>query len=399
MATLVALQHLFSSVQRGYFTHHGRGFQTVAVSRDLVGTEDLKIIEDAAFYSLNYERRSAGKAPVKETFFHLPSERMAIGRTVYLGTDALGRDGNYLSHHLVFDREELLKASPFAILESASLAGPHEDLTPRELPLLKIDLNSGREDSDIFIGLDFHRLAALSASALEARDKTVLLVGDEAISRRLLKAASASLATEERLGMTFSTHFYESHHLRPLFAAATVELQSEAPSQRENYSAIFLDEREVQQVKPNSHYAAYLAETLRKQDWKRVMAFNNTLDALRKKEQVMAQGSLFESAQACRALWERAGGQVAPLLLGNARLVKRFIESLSSPRPLVECLLAASSPSELLGQALPEEATDCLSALKSAVTGKEWNGWMQKWNLDPALEVLPERNNPWWKLW
>ncbi len=35
--------------------------------------------------------------------------------------------------------------------------------------------------------------------------------------------------------------------------------------------------------------------------------------------------------------------------------MKKFIESLSSPRLLVERLLAAASPSELLGNASPEE--------------------------------------------
>ena len=138
-----AWQHLFCNAARGYAPQYGRGFQTVAVSPELAGTDDLRALEDAAFYSVSYERRSAGGAlPVKETFFRLPSGRVAVGRTVDWGTDQDGRTGNYLTHHLVFSREDwrAAGANPFAVLDVAPLAAPDTDVTPRDLPPLTLEI-------------------------------------------------------------------------------------------------------------------------------------------------------------------------------------------------------------------------------------------------------------------
>jgi hypothetical protein len=142
MPTLRALQHIFSSVERGYDPQLGRGFQTVAVAAELVGTEDLRALERAAFYTVSRERRAARDFPVKEAFFRLPSGRFALGRTVDWGTDSLGREGNYLTHHLILRRDDLLAAggNPFALLDTARLAEPGLDLTPRALLPLAIEI-------------------------------------------------------------------------------------------------------------------------------------------------------------------------------------------------------------------------------------------------------------------
>jgi hypothetical protein len=82
MPTFNALQHIFSSVERGYDPRRKRGFQTVAASEELAGTEDLRALEKAAFYTISRERRRVRDFPVKQAFSRLPSGRFAIGRTV-----------------------------------------------------------------------------------------------------------------------------------------------------------------------------------------------------------------------------------------------------------------------------------------------------------------------------
>ncbi len=283
-----------------------------------MGTEDLRVLEEAAFYALSRERRDSGEIPVKETFFHLPSGGMAVGRTIYLGTDSLGRDGNYLTHHFVFSREALSQANPFAILAAAPFAGPDEDLTPRELPPLKIDLDSEQAGSDIFIGLDFDLLAALTTAVLDANGQMVLLVGNESVARGLLRAASASLATEERRQMTFSTHFYESHHLSRCLRLPLLDYSRKFRLRGRITGRSLLMKKQLIQSAQAAPTPAYLEETLRKSEWEKVTAFNHTLDTLREKECAMVSGSLFESAKACAALWERAGTRVAPSLIGDA---------------------------------------------------------------------------------
>jgi hypothetical protein len=77
-----ALQHVFGNVERGFSERQGRGFQTVALSKELVGTDDLAALEKASVYAATAECRAAGRLPPRETFFRLPSGRFAIGRTV-----------------------------------------------------------------------------------------------------------------------------------------------------------------------------------------------------------------------------------------------------------------------------------------------------------------------------
>src|SRR5688572_8500889 len=124
--TVQALQHLYSSAERGYFARHGQGFQTVAVDEGLAGTEDLAVLEEASFYTVSRERRARGDLPLKETFFRLPSGRFALGRTLPWGADALGREGNSLTHHLIISRDDLLRVgvAPFTLLDAAPPLAP-----------------------------------------------------------------------------------------------------------------------------------------------------------------------------------------------------------------------------------------------------------------------------------
>jgi hypothetical protein len=392
-------QHLFSSVERGFDPRRKRGFQTVAVAEALVGTEDLQVLEDAAFYALSTERRAAQDFPVKETFFRLPSGRFAIGRTVNWGTDSLGREGNYLTHHLVCEHEDLLAAggNPFAILDAARWAEADSDLTPHALPAMALDVAAAATDLHTLAGSNAEMLAHLAAAIVDGGAKTALLVGAEAQSRQALRGLFAALALEERLRLTFSTHFYEAHHLRELFAVASVSARAEAPSQLQQYSVIDLNERT--EVSPASAYSAWLTECLKEGKRAEIAALNQALDELRNGQRDIAVDSLPVSARACAALWERAGTRIAPALSGNARRIGTFLRVLENPRPLADALLAIGSPSVLCGAAATGETiSECLNALKSSATGKIWSEWTKRWSDDPALAMMPAEKS-WWQKW
>jgi len=405
MPIINALQHIFSSVERGYDPRRKRGFQTVAVAEELAGTEDLRALEDAAFYAVSRERRAAKEFPVKQAFFRLPSGRFAIGRTVDWGTDSLGREGNYLAHHLVLSRDDLLAAgaNPFAILDAARLiekmAEGGMDLTPRALPPLAIEVAPTEAGFHGFEGISAELLASLAAAAVDGGERTALLIGGEARAEGLLRGLFAALATEERLRLTFSTHFYESHHLRSLFALATVRSRAEAPSQRENYAVFDLDDGEFARISPTSAYADWLADCLRSRRWEETVALNRALDRLRGGKEIR-KDSLPTNAKACAALWERAGTPVARALVGEARLALEFLRHLPLPRSLADALLDAAAPSELLGtNASAEDVNDCLPALRSAATGKVWRAWVKRWSGDPALASFTQDAQPWWRRW
>ncbi len=401
MPTFNALQHIFSSVERGYDPRRKRGFQTLAVAEELAGTEDLRALEDAAFYAVSRERRAAKDFPVKQAFFRLPSGRFAIGRTVDWGTDSLGREGNYLAHHLVISRDDLLAAgaNPFAILDAARLAEGGLDLTPRVLPPLAIEVAPAEADFHGFDGISAELLASLAAAAVDGGERTALLIGDEARAEGVLRGLFAALAMEERLRLTFSTHFYESHHLRSLFALATVRSRAEAPSQRESYAVFDLDDSEFARISPASAYANWLADCLRSRRWAETVALNRALDRLRSGKEIR-KDSLPTNAKACAALWERAGTAVARALVGEVRLALEFLRQSPSPRALADGLLEAAAPSELCGtNASAEDVNDCLSALRSAATGKVWRAWVKRWSDDPALASLTQDTQPWWRRW
>jgi hypothetical protein len=385
----------------------------------------LRALEDASFYAVSHEWRSARDFPVKETFFQLPSGRFAIGRTVNWGVDSLGREGNYLTHHLILSREDLLKmeANPFAILETARLADTDIDLTPRALPALALevgtDLSLSHFDSSGFETLNPEMLANLAVAAVDGGAKTALIITNDASrsaswqlapQRTMLRSLFAALATEERLRLTFSTHFYQSHHLRPLFTLVTVSSPAEAPSQRQDYIVFDLEAGEFPHIAPASAYADWLADCLRSRRWAEISTFNAVLDRLRGSQGESPPSSphsftpsplhLPTGARACAALWERAGSKVARALIGDAQLVIEFLRHVPSPRPLADALLAAASPSELCGGDAASDATNaCVSALHSAATRKVWQTWAKQWSADPVLASFMRNKRPWWQRW
>ena len=397
MPAVEALEHVFSSVERGLFPGQGRGFQTVAASEGLIGSADLGVLEEAAFYALSRERRGRRDSPDKETFFRLPSGRFAVGRTVYRGVDALGREGNYLTRHLVVDREALLEldANPFALLDAPELSRASPEVVPRRLPTLALDLPAAPPEARDADGTAPDLLAGLIAAIVDGGEKTVLLIGDEQASRRAVRALFSLLAQEERLRLTFSSHFYESHHLRPRYALAAVGAGSEAPAQRQDYLAFDLAAGLALPARVQSAYARWLAGRVEARDWAPVAELNRLLDRLRGERRGAHGGSLPETPEACAALWERAGARAVPELLGRAQLLKTCLE-----RPLATALLAAAAPSALCGpEASPETIAGLLGEIKAVVAAGDWQDWVGRWRGDPALDLAGRQERPWWRKW
>lgn len=210
-------------------------------------------------------------------------------------------------------------------------------------------------------------------------------------------------ALEERLRLTFSTHCYDAHHLRRLFALVTVRSRVEASAQmreREAYHVFDLDDGEFPRLRARSAYAAWLAECLRARRWQEIVALNAALDVLRDERSERVKIALPVGAQAGAALWERAGVKLARALVGNAALTADLLRQLPARRQLADMLLAVGAPTELCGAAAtPEVVKGCLSELHSAARGKVWREWVKRWSEDAALASFAQDKRPWWQLW
>ena len=136
----------------------------------------------------------------------------------------------------------MLDAAPLA----EKLAEAGLDLTPRALPPLEFEVVPTQTDFSGFVGIAPELLANLALAVVDGGEKTALVIGDEARSRR----ARRVLAAAERLRLTFSTPFYEAHPLRSLFVLVTVRSRAEAPSQRESYAVFDLEAGEFPQLSP-----------------------------------------------------------------------------------------------------------------------------------------------------
>lgn len=397
MISIEAPQHLFSSVERGYFPKHGRGFQTIAMTSRAIHPEDLRVLEDAAFYALSRERRAKKSYPVKETFFQLPSEKFAFGRTLYLGVDSLGREGNYLAHHLILSREEFLalEANPFVVFDGAEWADYATNLKPRELPPLSLKLNPIISPSNSIADLNAKLLANLVVSAIGQVAAPMLLAGDENLSREYLKGLFDVLAIEDRPTVTFSTHHYDADHLRNYFRIVTTETRIEAPSQ--NYRFQELNQSSYSVPDPAGQYAKWIVEALQTGNIEEIFAFNNSLKKIRHQQNATW---LPETKSGCLALWERVGSEIANSLVGKGESINLFLVSLASPRELANALLQCASPSNLCETEAPTELIrHQLELIKSAASSKVWSEWRKKWSSDPILIAAFEEANPWWKIW
>lgn len=401
MITIKAQQHILSSVERGYFPQHGRGFQTVALSKELVGTRDLHALERASFYALSRHHRDHGVVPVKDTFFLLPSGRYALGRTIDFGIDSMGREGNFLTHHLIIESEDLhsISANTFALFDAMHVDSQSFDLTPRDLPLLEIRISPIVSDQRLLEHIPKDALTNLVTAIVDSTEKTVLLVAEEPQAKSILRGLFALLATEERLHLRFSTHFFESHDLRQLFTFAAVHFREDAPSHAQDYLLFDLTGNDFALFKSTSAYSAWLAECVKGASWEEIDSLNGLLDRLRGHGNRDEKDYPPASPHACVALWERAGTKTALALKGHAKLITAYLKRIPSPRMLADALLESGSPSEVLGNNASDEAAEAISLLQASATGRVWREWIQRWRSDRVLTNLKLEARPWWKFW
>lgn len=406
MPPLQALQHLYSSVEVGYAPKRGRGFQTVAISPELAGTADQQALDSASLYAAGRERDAVGGRgarqegpPPKEVFFQLPSGRYAIGRIVDTGVDSIGREGNYLAHHLILSRDDLLAlgGDPFAVLDAVPLAAPDTDLTPGPRPPLPLPPPPPASPLEPPAGIAGELLAELARRAVDGDAKTALLVGDPAAARAVVRWLFAALAPEERLALTFSTHFYECHQLRRLFALAAVRSRGEAPAELQEYTVLPLDGAPPAAVEAKSAYAAWLADAVRTGNWQEIGALNAALDSVRR-GQGLAGCAPPTGGLAGAALWERAGVPLAAALAGRPQIAAEMLRNMKKAKPLAQALLKVGSPSHLCGAgASPEDVDACLAALRARSGPIAWPRWAKQWQEDPLAEAVAQAGRPWWR--
>ncbi|HYE73433.1 MAG TPA: hypothetical protein VEF04_08880 [Blastocatellia bacterium] len=376
-------QHIFSSVEYGLFPDQGRGFQTVAASPEL-SREELRVLEENSYYSLSREKLDAGNFPIKETFFALPNDRLALGRTTYIGVDALGRDGNYLTHHLIFDRADFSAGvSVFAILEALPFAGSNTDLTPREIAA--VDLQVTNSPLPEFDNINADVLALLTASAIDRGTKSLLLIGESTETRKLIKAMHSAISATEALELTFSTRYDESVSPKT-FAITAAETLTEATAARNDFVTVDLMNASTPPIPIVSAYATLLLEAIKSRNSDSITALNQAFDLLRKGQNISLLDSLKQSPQTMSVLWERTGDAVLTELLGKPELIAAMMQSISTaPQSFADALMKTASPSKLCGQTSPEKADEFISMLKSKASSKSWSEWTKRWPNDPLL--------------
>jgi hypothetical protein len=394
MNTMNVSQHLFSSVERGYFPKHGRGFQTVAITPDLQGTEDLSRLEDLSFYALSREARTAENKPIKETFFKLPSGKLAIGRTISAGTDSLGREGNYVTHHVIFDEQDFF-GNVFAVLNSLHEMDVTADLTPRELPKVALKISDYKFDPEKLNDINAEAVTNFYQLALSNSEKTILLIGEPAPV--LIESLFAFLLPEERLRLFFSTHFYESDSLRTNFKIVAVNQLGEMPSSLENYQEIDLSAPKINSAIQPSRHAKWLCECVAAKRWNEIENVNKIIAAVRRDE---VPNSLPETAIARGVLRDLTSDESVKLLFGNTDYVREYLIELAecNNEKSIEKLMNISSPSELFGVAADEKIVkDSLQIIQNISRDRAWREWRKRYSSDAYFKLLPEAK--WWEIW
>jgi hypothetical protein len=196
--------------------------------------------------------------------------------------------------------------------------------------------------------------------------------------------------------MTFSTHFYESSHLRGLFSVVAVDSMSEIPRERSDYLLFDLDAGQYPRLDPVSAYATFLADCAGEGRWDEIAALN---DAISDARRGVANTRPPSDAKACAAMWERAGLKTACAIAGDAKLVIDFLEHTPSPKALADEILRQGAPSQICGGADEETSKACVARLRKAASPREWKSWGEKWKMDPLLAGAKKNSQPWWRVW
>lgn len=393
--SLRLLEHRFSSVTVGLFPEQGRGFQTYAASQELIGSEDLRVLEQAAFYSVSRERRERGDLPIKLTFFRLPSGSYALGRTQDAGTDALGREGNYLTQHYVVEATALqsLSFNVFALFDTATWVETNDDRQPRLLTLQEFEVSVPSFDFGAATDIPWPRVADLAA-ALVSADLSKVLVNTEA-PLPLLRGLFAVVEAEKRSRLTFSTHFYRSESLRSLFALATVGSPAEAPSDLASYTHLksFPDT-------PTTAYGRWLKDRIHRAAWQEIEALNALLSTLRVEPETITsetREALALAPDSYAVLWELLGRKIIPFLCGSFTQLQFFLAGDGISEETVNSLLKMAVPEDLICTDLSEEEQAAfLQLIERNASPNVWKQWRKQGKSNPLLDRLLSPL-PWWR--
>ncbi len=398
MPSLSLSQHLFSSVTQGLFKERGRGFQTVACTPELRDTADLTALEEASFFAVSPERRQGGDLPVKELFYRLPSGRFAVGRMDDARIDSLGRDGNYCAHQLVVSAEHLeaIGWQPFALLDAAPWCGVADDLTPRLLEPCSLSSATVADPASASAAssmkLDQQLLGRVAAALSEADGRTVLIVGNEARTRSVIRALFAVLPSRERREITFCTHFFEGNPYRSLFKVASVATRGEAPAAGDTDAYRVVDHERVG-TPPALPYGIWIEDALKGGRWIEVSAVHGILDRFRQGQPVPEADFPPPAPAWAAALQYCEPDAFARALLGRPLLLAGVLDHLPKREALAERLLRQYAPPELCGP----DGTIAVTALRAAAKPKHWMGWLKRHREEPLLGPYLEELEPAWK--
>ena len=388
---ITALQHCACNVSRGFEPRRGPGFQTVALSRALIGTPDLRRIEGmVAYFDVSRDRRASGDLPTKLMRYGLPSGRIAVSRIVDWGLDPHGRIGNSKAYTLAFEPGPALDGvwTPFLLPDGGTTSPEPGLLEPLQLDGLPAPLCGGRVDLPV-------SLVGAIVQAVLAADRPVLIIGPEDIARRLLEGLLVLLPSEEAASLTFSTHFYRGcHPVRDQFRWVSVASAEEAPTDPNAYRRFELDDGAGQCRVAGT--PALIATALERGSWERAAGVARAADSLR-----AGQTPAWRPVEAdeFEALWAFAGPRMLPMLHGNPAALCKLLRLSTAARTLAEAVLQNSSPADLFGvHSQPGPTAEALDLLRTSVTPRTWRRWAGRWKV--ALPTTSRaKDRAWWAVW
>lgn len=130
-----ALQHMFTSSRRF------GGFRTIAYSEGL-SSEEVQKLEELVTYPIDIGIQN-DRPPEIYRYIKLNNERFAFSRSVFVPRDFAGRPGNYFSHSLVINLNDIHQAfsSPNLIFSLPEIFVDHYDEETSRLPPKEIALS------------------------------------------------------------------------------------------------------------------------------------------------------------------------------------------------------------------------------------------------------------------
>ena len=138
-STIKVLQHMYTSSHRS-----GGGFHTIAYSNGLT-PDEIYTLENLAIYPIDIGLRCGRdeQPPEIYRYIKLNEKHFACSKSVFIPKDFAGRPGNYFSHSLVINVNEI--NNPFVIFTLPDIFESHYDKETSVLPPKEIELKENEE--------------------------------------------------------------------------------------------------------------------------------------------------------------------------------------------------------------------------------------------------------------